>query len=114
MAKGDDTKLDNNFGTAMVMVFFSGIGTIIGALYHLILKHIFSRKDTDLTLGFRKNPKLFRVPAMAIALVLFSLLVYGLYRLSFKLVPAYDQAMNKLFIPVEEELKKLDELRREG
>ena len=112
MAKGDDSKLDNRFGIAMFLIFFSGIGTLIGGIYHLVSKYVFGRERSDITLGFRKNTKKFRFPAMVIALILFAALVYILYFLSVRLVPIYDQAMNKLFTPVEKEINELDRLRQ--
>tara|TARA_Y100000310_G_C20507312_1_gene727061 strand:+ start:244 stop:588 length:345 start_codon:yes stop_codon:yes gene_type:complete len=114
MAKGDDTKLDENFGVAMFLIFFSGVGTLIGGIYYLVSKYIFGKEKADLTKGFRKNTKKVRFPAMVISLLIFTALVYILYLLSIKLVPVYDQTMNKLFTPVEEEINELDQLRQSG
>lgn len=96
----------------MIVLFFSGLGTLIGAIYHFILHHIFARELTDISLGFRKNPKKVRYPAMLLAVIIFIALAYGLFQAALLAVPLYDKVMTKLFRPAEIEINRLNQIRK--
>lgn len=95
MAKAfPDQNRDIRFGQLMRLIYWSGIGPILGIIYGLVLKVIFGKdEDLDITKNFRKHRVPVRWPALIISVLIFAILGFLLFKLLQELVPGYNTKM---------------------